>query len=167
MFKCSLPTSHIFLPYDEHYELKHVASYTKNAACCNKFVLLIASLLVLTNFRSLANIRENHIELIWRLQCMYSTAAIIHALWRWTPRNEKGFGVHMTWKQNSVELLTVSVGHLLDWNSTFSALAFRASWITGKLFFEKCNVCIRTLQRRFTKMPDIIKSGTATVRRWD
>jgi len=64
-----------------------------------------------------------------------------------------------------MELLTVSVGHLLDWNNTFSALAFRASWITGKLFYEKRNVIIRTLQRRFTNMPDIMKSGTATVRR--
>jgi len=54
--------------------------------------------------------------------------------------------VHITWKQNSMELLTVSVGHLLDWNGTFSALAFRASWITGKLFFEKCNVFIRTFK---------------------
>ena len=164
---------------------------------CNKLVLLTASLSALTNFRSLVHIRENHIELIWRLQCMYSTAAIIHALWQWAPRNEKEFEVHTTWKQNSIELLTVSVGHLLDWNSTFSALAFRASWITWKLFFEKCNLFIRTLQRRFTNMPDIVnplnaklnpichllallgahhilqvskvrvKSGTATVRRRD
>jgi len=39
-----------------------------------------------------------------------------------------------------MELLNVSVERLLDWNSTFSDLALRASWITGKLFFEKCNV---------------------------
>jgi hypothetical protein len=85
---------------------------------------------------------------------MYSTATIIHALWQWAPRNEKVFEVHKTWKQNSMELLTVSVGHLLDWNGTFCALAFGASWITGKLFFEKCNVFIRNFQRRFTNMPD-------------
>jgi len=64
-----------------------------------------------------------------------------------------------------MELLTVSVGHLLDWNSTFSVLAFRASWIIGKLFFEQCNIFIRTLQRRFPNMSDIIKSGIATVQR--
>jgi hypothetical protein len=94
---------------------------------------------------------------------MYRPAAIIHALLLWESRNKYGSDVN-THHVETKQLLSVSVGHLLDWNSTFNALEFRASWITGKLFSNKGNVFIRMLKRRVTNMSDVTISTTTRVR---
>jgi hypothetical protein len=95
---------------------------------------------------------------------MYRTVAIIHALLLWEPRNEKASDVNTHHVEtNSVELLTMSVGHLLDWNSTFSALGFRAYWITGTLLCDKCSVFI-SMCYEYSRRHKINNSKNTTIR---